>query len=219
MNGVLLWLIASWIILVDALYNATVEDLVRLRCSLRCEDETVLVWEGTVTTYGLNEPQRVLFGLIGFSVARCFKQSDGSFSLTQREMMLYLNATSNDKLLFWQNPWTGQTVDVAHVANDPVQNPFPRIPYPVKMDSDAVTLTTNVPLYYPNPLWQNATLRPYSPFQMYQGEEFFTFQVSTREFRETNRSICLPTMHDRNEVFIFHNLGLLSSCKRFVSRS
>jgi hypothetical protein len=175
-------------------YNATVEDLVRLRCSLNSGDEAVLTWEGTVTSFGMNEPQRLLFSIVGFNVARCFKNHDGSFTLASREMMLYLNVSTNEKLLFWQNPWTGQRVDVVHVANDPVQNPFPNILYPVHMDSDAVMLTSNVPLYYPNPLYGNATLRPYSPFEMYSGEEFFSFQVSTKEFRETNRPY-IPNLH------------------------
>ena len=54
--------------------------------------------------------------------------------------------------------------------------------------------TTNIPLYYPNPLYGNATLRPYSLWAMYAGEEFFTFQVSTAEFRDTNTSY-IPHVH------------------------
>lgn len=194
MRAVFWFLVCCLAMASSSYYNATVEDIVRLRCSLNGEDDAVLAWQGTVETFGMGEAQRLLFGLVGFNIARCLKHADGSYTLTSREMMLYTNFTTGEKLLSWSNPWTSETVNVAHVANDPVQNPFPKKFYPVLMDSDAVQLVENVPLYYPNPLYRNSTLRPYSPFPMYTGEEFFTFQVSTKDFREVHRPF-IPNLH------------------------
>ena len=59
----------------------------------------------------------------------------------------------------WDNPWTGETVDVLHVANDPVNFMAGK----VGRDGKPVTFrgtilgdrwwtTSEVPLFYPNPL-------------------------------------------------------------------
>ena len=66
------------------------------------------------------------------------------YRLISREGMLYLDFDSGEVLRTWVNPYTGETVDVIHVANDPV-NGRPNFGYgrsgkvaqlPIKMMGD-----------------------------------------------------------------------------------
>ena len=40
--------------------------------------------------------------------------------LVSREILLYKDKDTGEVFSTWDNPWTGETVDVLHVANDPV---------------------------------------------------------------------------------------------------
>ncbi|MEK9542286.1 MAG: DUF1838 family protein [Luminiphilus sp.] len=66
------------------------------------------------------------------------------YRLISREGMLYLDFDSGEVLRTWVNPYTGETVDVIHVANDLV-NGRPNFGYgrsgkvaqlPIKMMGD-----------------------------------------------------------------------------------
>ena len=47
------------------------------------------------------------------------------FKLVTREILLYQDPKTGEVLEKWENPWTGEEVDVLHVANDPVNSgPF-----------------------------------------------------------------------------------------------
>lgn len=47
------------------------------------------------------------------------KQGKG-WRLVSREILLYLDPKTGEVVRSWKNPWTGETVPVLHVANDPV---------------------------------------------------------------------------------------------------
>ena len=66
------------------------------------------------------------------------------YRLISREGMLYLDFDAGEVLRIWDNPYTGETVDVIHVASDPV-NGRPNFGYgrsgkvaqlPIKMMGD-----------------------------------------------------------------------------------
>ena len=61
-----------------------------------------------------------LFGFEGFGTGRYEPQPDGSFRNIWREVAYYKDLASNAILEQWQNPWSGETVDVLPVQNDPV---------------------------------------------------------------------------------------------------
>jgi len=44
------------------------------------------------------------------------------YKLVSREILLYLDPQTGEVLETWQNPWSGETVRVLHVANDPVNS-------------------------------------------------------------------------------------------------
>ena len=63
---------------------------------------------------------------MGYNVGRCEK-IDGDWYLITREISYYTDPLTNKRIDSWNNPMTGETVTVAHVANDPVNNGMMRI--------------------------------------------------------------------------------------------
>ena len=77
--------------------------------------------------------------------------------------MLYLHPDTGEVLRTWDNPYTAETVDVIHVANDPV-NGRPNFGYgrdgkvaqlPIKMVGDYWQMNLEIPLFYQNILGGN----------------------------------------------------------------
>jgi hypothetical protein len=160
------------------------QELVKIRCSLHQSDETVFFFNGTVTAFPTQQPNRVLFKTIGLNIARCFKRSDGSYTLAGRELLYYVDPVTDQIINRWTNPWTNETVPVVHVANDPViQNFALGSTYPaLKLDTNTL-LPLDVPLYYPNALSFDPRMAPYSPQPFYQAGEWFKFISRTGEVR------------------------------------
>ena len=137
----------------------------KMNCSLN-EGETVIYWwQGGAMSRRPGEKDRKLFNVQGMNIRQCqnFEDKDRGhgFRSVSREIMLYLDPETNEVLRTWENPWTGETVDVHHVANDPVnmRGPF----YAYSEDGKPTTFNATfkngrvwtkgyVPLYYKNPL-------------------------------------------------------------------
>ena len=75
--------------------------------------------------------------------------------------MLYLDPETREVLETWTNPWTGETVEVVHVANDPVNMHRPFHAYDENGEgysfdglvrNGRVIVSSAYPLFYPNPL-------------------------------------------------------------------
>ncbi len=120
-------------------------------------------WHGKAYSRRQGERDKMLFLVEGMNVRACTAVSDpergDGYKLVSRELLLYKDAETGEVLSKWDNPWTGETVDVLHVANDPVNFTA----YKIGRDGNPVTFTgtilgdrwwsTNaVPLFYPNPL-------------------------------------------------------------------
>ena len=81
------------------------------------------------------------------------------YKLVSREILLYKDPETGEVLATWDNPWTGETVDVLHVANDPVNFTSYKIgrdgnpsSFQATVLDDRWWMTTTVPLWYPNVL-------------------------------------------------------------------
>ncbi|MFN2098481.1 DUF1838 family protein [Altererythrobacter sp. MF3-039] len=101
----------------------------KMFCSLETEDPTVYYWEGTVYSRVPGEKDTHLFNVMAMNTRQCEAFEDpvrgvGSRSVS-REVMFYLDPETNEVINTWENPWTGETVDVIHVANDPVNSRRP----------------------------------------------------------------------------------------------
>merc|ERR1740138_723561 len=191
-------LLASLITLVlsgtssDSSTTISVKDFIRLRCGTDGED-AFTTWSGTMYANIPQEKQRALFGLTGMNVASCFQDDFGAWYFSTRELMYYLDLETGKPLTTWHNPWTNETVPVVHVANSPVQGEAgastDTMPAALLAGGSIVAQSSDVELYYPNPLAGNKTFAPYSPWPMYEGGEFFKFFIDAAELGRDTPSI------------------------------
>lgn len=65
-----------------------------------------------------------LFDLEGFGINRLERQPDGSYRKFHREVGFYKDLRTGRILENWTNPFTGEIVKVAHIANDPVNSRY-----------------------------------------------------------------------------------------------
>ena len=135
----------------------------KIGCSTVDGEAITYWWHGTAYSRRQGERDRVLFTVEGMNVRACTSVTDAErgdgYKLVSREILLYKDAETGEVLSTWDNPWTGQTVDVLHVANDPVNFTAYTIGRDGKPGTFGGTIlgdrwwTTNaVPLFYPNPL-------------------------------------------------------------------
>ena len=111
------------------------------------------------------EPDKLLFKGEGMNVRRCVTVNDPvrgkGYRMVSREVMLMLDPKTGEVVREWKNPWTGETVPVLHIANDPVNFRSPVFPLradgkpyvsDIQVMGDHWWSTTTVPLFYTNPL-------------------------------------------------------------------
>lgn len=134
-------------------------------CSLN-EGETVIFWwRGAMFARVEGERDRELFKLQGMNIRQCRNLSDPErgpgFRSVSREIMLHLDPATGEVMDRWKNPWTGEELEVFHVANDPVNMRAPMHAYradgkPIEADFKVMNGRAwrggNAPLFYENPL-------------------------------------------------------------------
>jgi hypothetical protein len=122
-------------------------------------------WEGRAYSRVQGEKDRHFFDVIGINTRQCGTVEDPEkgtgFRSVSREVMFYLDPKTGEIIDNWKNPFTGEVVDVVHVANDPVNMRAPafavgRDGKPLKVEfqrsGDVLVNRTEVPLFYTNPL-------------------------------------------------------------------
>ena len=137
----------------------------KVQCSTEDSRPTVYYWTGETYSRVPGEPDRLLFRFEGMNTRQCVTVIDPirgrGFRQVSREMLFYQDPTTGQIIDEWQNPWSGETVQVLHIANDPVNFRAPI--FPLKADgkpfeTDLQVMgdhwwgTTTVPLFYRNPL-------------------------------------------------------------------
>ncbi len=124
------------------------------------------MWEGRIYSRVQGEKDRHLLNVIGFNIRQCECVEDPirgkGFNLVGREIMMYLDPKTNEIIDEWENPWTGEMVNVVHVANDPVNMRSTFYEKDKEGNSTAkasfrkygeIGVTSNeIPLFYKNPL-------------------------------------------------------------------
>jgi hypothetical protein len=156
----------------------------RIQCTVADEVPVVYGWTGSTYSRVRGEPDRRLFKLTGMNIRQCVTVNDPKlgvgFRMVTREVMIYQDPQTGEILDSWENPWTGETVEVLHVENDPVnQGPFfvtgrNGKPFALPFDAagDKWWLTSAIPLFYTNPL--GGTYQEYVG-GTYQATEMFNF--------------------------------------------
>lgn len=136
----------------------------KIQCSTVDNEEKTYVWHGKGYSRRMGERDKHLFNLLGMNVRKCVtvKNDNGEkgYRMVSREIMLYLDPKTNAVLENWENPYTGETVEVIQVANDPV-NQRPSFGYgrdgkvaklPIRKLGQYWQMNVEVPLFYHNVL-------------------------------------------------------------------
>jgi hypothetical protein len=136
----------------------------KIQCSTEDGVEKTFLWHGQAYGRRSGEPDKLLFRLLGMNVRQCVtltnERGEEGYRQVSREIMLYLDPRSGELLQEWDNPYTGETVEVVHVANDPV-NSRGNFGYgrdgkvaklPMRLIGDYWQMSVEVPLFYHNVL-------------------------------------------------------------------
>lgn len=147
-------------------------------------------WEGEVYSRIPGEKDKHIFNVQGMNVRQCGKMRDEvrglGFRSVSREMMIYLDPDTNEILRTWDNPFTGETVEVLHVNNDPVNGRGPRyarnekgepaVTYEPELVINGTVLNGGgaARLFYNNPLAGN--------YQDYEGGKYHAAEFLTSAY-------------------------------------
>ena len=168
----------------------------KIHCSLRDNDPVTYMWQGKGYARVPGARDRMLFKVLGMNVRQCVTVNDAEkgegYRMVSREIMLYLDPQTGEILREWENPWTGETVEVLHVANDPVNQP-PHFTvgrdgkqrrFEPMMIGDTAFLAYEIPLFYTNPLAGD-----YQPYvgNRYHATEIFDFTADINDIADLSR--------------------------------
>lgn len=202
----------------------------KVQCSLKDGEPVTFYWHGDMYSRVTGERDRLLFKVEGMNTRRCVTVTDPEkgtgFRLVSREILLYLDPKTGEVARKWSNPWTGEEVDVLHVANDPVNSTW----WPVGRDGKPQSWTGSVqgnrwwqtvtfPLFYTNPLAGD-----YQKYVggFYQATEMFNFMGELDDLLDGRKptaevqvgwvrlSTWLPWMQmsGRDGLVYFHTAGV-----------
>ncbi|MEO0574799.1 MAG: DUF1838 family protein [Pseudomonadota bacterium] len=155
------------------------------------------IFEGRTYSRVPGEKDRLLFNVLGINVRHCGLITDDvrgrGFRSVSREIMVYMDPDSGEVIDTWLNPWTGKTIDVMHVANDPVNMRAPRfendedgapsLTRNYRLYGDTLVSSAEIPLFYPNPLGGD-----YQPYVggTYHAMEIFNSFYDAEKMLDTN---------------------------------
>jgi Protein of unknown function (DUF1838) len=98
-------------------------------CANKPGEHALYWWQGSVYSRRPGEKDRHLFDVQGMNVRQCARLEDKvrgiGFRSVSRELLLYTDKDTGQLLKTWKNPWSGEDVEVIHVANDPVNSRGP----------------------------------------------------------------------------------------------
>lgn len=175
----------------------------RTQCGEKDGTPAVYHWSGKVYSRIDGEPDRLLFLGEGMNIRQCVAVDDPKrgkgYRQVSREIMLFLDPKTGEIARNWANPWTGETVQVGHIANDPVNGrpSFPMgtdgKPYTVSLKrvGNWVQMPIEVPLFYENPLGGD-----YQDYvgNKYHAMEIFDFAASADELLDTKYPTAYPSV-------------------------
>lgn len=121
------------------------DDIIRAEIKLGCAADPAkprISWmTGKVVARRQGEEDRHIFNVQALNTRACQtfddpKRGPGYRAVT-REIMFYLDPVTGKILDTWQNPWTGEAVEVIHMFNDPVNMAEPK--FAIAADGKPVT--------------------------------------------------------------------------------
>jgi len=135
----------------------------KVQCSTIDAKPMTYYWFGSAYSRRQGERDKKLFDVEGMNIRQCVTVNDADrgmgYKLVSRELLIYKDSETGEVLKTWDNPWTGETLDVMHVANDPVNFTSYVTGRDGKMAGfsgdilgDRFQMNSTYPLWYPNPL-------------------------------------------------------------------
>lgn len=163
---------------------------IKMRASLNESEEVVFYASGSIYAYLPGKPWKHLFDFEMYNIARAQKMAgDSGWYLLSREMLIYKDPVSHERLTRWKNQITGDTVEVIPVWNDPVNQVFRygKTFFDYERTADGqINFYNDITLTYPSPL-KKADWPVYSRSDLYQGAELFNFYCSEKDLQNKKR--------------------------------
>jgi hypothetical protein len=178
--------------------EGAIEAFRKVQCSTEDQHPTLYYWVGETYSRVDGEPDKLLFRFEGMNIRQCVTVNDPvrgkGFRQVSREVLYYKDPVTGEVLDEWKNPWTGNSVKVIHIANDPVNFRAPIFPTgldgkpykgDIKVLGDRWWGTTTVPLFYRNPLAGD-----YQDYVggMYHATEMFNFFGSVNDLTDPKKT-------------------------------
>lgn len=173
----------------------------RLQCGEADGKPAVYQFSGKIYSRVTGEPDRLLFLAQGMNVRQCVTVTDPvrgkGYRLVSREVLLYLDPKTGQVLRQWANPWSGETVEVMHINNDPVNQ---RPNFPISADGKPTTfngrrqgkwmfMPFEAPLFYENVL--GGAYQDYVG-NKYHAMEIFDFFADANDLLDTRNVTAYP---------------------------
>jgi hypothetical protein len=176
----------------------------RTQCGEADGKPAVYHWSGKIYSRVAGEPDRHLFNGEGMNIRQCVTVNDPKrgkgYRLISREVMFYIDIKTGQVQREWANPWSGETVKIMQINNDPV-NQRPSFAYgedgkplPIRAprrEGRWLFSPFEAPLFYHNPLA--------GEFQDYIGGkyhamEIFDFVSDANEMLDTKNPTAYPAV-------------------------
>ncbi len=173
----------------------------RVQCGEADGKQAVYHFSGKIYSRVAGEPDRLLFLAEGMNVRQCVAVTDPvrgkGYRLVSREVLFYLDPKTGQIARQWANPWSGETVDVMHINNDPVNS---RPNFPISADGKPAMFTGRregkwlflpfeAPLFYENPL--SGAYQDYVGGK-YHAMEIFDFFADANDMLDTKNATAYP---------------------------
>lgn len=167
----------------------------KIQCSTVDDKPETFYWYGRAYSRRMGERDKHLFNVEGMNIRSCRTVEDTErgvgYKLVSREILLYKDPKTNEVLKMWENPWTGEEVEVLHVANDPVNHSQylkTRSGEDFKLGTEVLDdkffMSFTVPLFYSNPL---ASEYQKEIGGTYHATEMFNFFGDTAELKDDTK--------------------------------
>ena len=175
----------------------------RTQCGEADGKQAVYHFSGKIYSRVEGEPDRLLFVAEGMNVRQCVAIEDAKrgkgYRLVSREVLFYIDPKTGQILRQWVNPWSGETVDVMHIHNDPVNS---RPNFVTGADGKPATFTGRregkwlfmpfeVPLFYENVL--GGAYQDYVGGK-YHAMEIFDFVADANDMLDTKNATAYPSI-------------------------
>ena len=162
-----------------------IEIMKRAQCGPADGKPAIYRWSGNIYSRVEGEPDRLLFRGEGMNIRQCVTVTDPQrgtgYRQVSREVMIFLDPVTGEIVRDWKNPFTGETVKVMQINNDPVNMPpmFPlttdgknamaRLVSGYKRMGPWLMMPYEAPLFYTNPLAGD--------FQEFVGNKYHAMEV------------------------------------------